>query len=507
MTPSDKPKLVGSVDLDRRSTIQLMAAGAATISLPKSTATAAQPVRAKPPNIVVIVIDDLRWDEYSAGGHPFLKTPNIDRLVREGASFSRAFHTTPLCSPNRAGILTGQYTSRHGIYGNIARDRLSHRLHTFPQDLQRSGYHTGLVGKWHMGNDPTPRPGFDYWVSFRGQGEMFDPFLYEGGKLQKVSGYITDLLTDRALTFLSQAAATDKPFCLYLGHKAVHPDSIQRNDGSKDTSYPTKFLPAPRHLGLYEQATFPRPWAKTPPITVAQGSQMMMQVLRTKETAAIVEEFGDALDHGTSDETIRRRAEMILAIDESVGAVYGALEKSGKLDDTVIVFMSDNGYFFGEHGLSLERRMPYEEAVRSPLIIRYPAMARPSSTISSLVSSIDVAPTVLEIAGVPVGKQVQGKSLVPLLKNPSSAVRKSVLMEYYSDDMTFPWMNETDYKAIRTDRYKFIRWTQHPEFNELYDLESDPYEQENLLGKRGYASIEKTLQRQLGALVLESLTL
>jgi N-acetylglucosamine-6-sulfatase len=171
---------------------------AAAWGLPRRARAAAAP------NLVVIVVDDMRFDEYGAGGHPYLQTPHIDALRRSGASFGNAYHTTPLCSPNRACILTGQYTSRHGILDNTSRAHASHRLHTFARELQRGGYETAHIGKWHMGNDPTPRPGYDHWVSFEGQGRSIDPVLYEQGRLQEVPGYVTDLLTDRAVEFVAR---------------------------------------------------------------------------------------------------------------------------------------------------------------------------------------------------------------------------------------------------------------------------------------------------------------
>ena len=164
------------------------------------------------PNVVVIVVDDLRYDEFGAGGHPYLKTPNIDRLADEGAMFTDVFHAVPLCSPNRASILTGQYPSRHGIIDNVARNRASHQLQTFPRAMQAEGYATGFIGKWHMGNDPTPRPGFDFWSALPGQGKTIDPDLYEGGRVHRVEGYVTDVLTDRAVTFIEQPR--DTPFML-----------------------------------------------------------------------------------------------------------------------------------------------------------------------------------------------------------------------------------------------------------------------------------------------------
>ncbi|MGH9870053.1 MAG: sulfatase-like hydrolase/transferase [Candidatus Polarisedimenticolia bacterium] len=463
------------------------------------------------PNILVVVVDDLRRDEFGAGGHPYLKTPNIDRLAREGASFSQAIHATPLCSPNRACILTGQYTARHGIYNNADRSLLSRLLPTFPQELQRSGYATGLVGKWHMGNDPSPRPGFDYWVSFPGQGKTVDPELYQDGKLQKVPGYVTDLLTDRALRFIRGQRRAARPYLLYLAHKAVHPDAIQRNDGSLDTSYGTRYIAAQRHQGRYQKEVFPRSKIAKSPAAGTLGSEMVRRFLERKGSDASVREFGDMLDPGTSEQSIRDRAEMILSVDEGLGRILTDLEESGELDETAIVFTSDNGFFFGEHGLSVERRLPYEECVRMPLLIRYPRVVEAATRSDALVSSIDLAPTVLDLAGARIGGTIQGSSFLPLIdrsrNRPGGARRERVLIENYSDDRPFPWVLDADYRAIRTEQHKLIHWVQHPELDELYDLKADPREERNLFHEPGRRDLVERLRSELGMLVTQSVSL
>jgi arylsulfatase A-like enzyme len=461
------------------------------------------------PNILFVVVDDLRWDEFGAGGHPYLKTPNIDRLAREGASFTRAFHATPLCSPNRACLLTGQYTARHCVYNNEDRSLLSHLLSTFPQELQRSGFTTGLVGKWHMGNDPTPRPGFDYWVSFPGQGKIIDPELYEDGRLQKVPGYVTDLLTDRALGFIRRQRDAQRPYFLYLAHKAVHPDAIQRNDGSFDTAYGTHYIAADRHRGRYKNEIFPRSSIAKSAAQGVLGSVMVQRFLERKESEATVREFGDILDPGMAEQSIRDRAEMILAVDEGLGSILSELEESGDIHNTVIVFTSDNGFFFGEHGLSVERRLPYEESIRAPLLVWYPPAVRSATVIDELVSSIDIAPSILQFGGAKIGEQIQGVSFLPLLKAGGSRAARHpyVLIENYSDDRPFPWVLDADYRAIRSDRHKLIHWVQHPEFDELYDLKEDPREERNVIKEHGNHGLVDRLRSELGKLVQQSISL
>ncbi len=459
------------------------------------------------PDILVVVVDDLRWDEFGAAGHPYVETPHIDGLAAEGALFTRAFHAVPLCSPNRASLLTGQYPSRHGVIDNVSRDLLSHSLETFPRVLQGEGYRTAFLGKWHMGNDPTPRPGFDYWVGLPGQGRSVDPWLFEDGALRQARGYTTDLLTERALDFIG-AQPEDRPWMVYLAHKAVHPDIQQRDDGSVDPDSNSGYVPAARHLGRYDREVFRRR-----PNVVASHEDLedkpaLRRALAYRASPDITEQFGGILDPGTSEETIRRRAEMLLAVDEGLGRILSALEERGTLDNTLIVFTSDNGFFFGEHGLSLERRMPYEESIRTPLLIRYPPLVRPGSRPEVIAVSVDLAPTVLEIAGVPVPPGIQGRSLVPALEGPvPDHWRTSMLVEFYTYESPMPWLMDMDYRAVRTERYKYIHWTHHPDLNELYDLRDDPYEMRNRIGDPGMASVRSDLEAELARLTLEAMGL
>lgn len=455
------------------------------------------------PNVIVIVVDDLRWDEFAAAGHPYVETPNIDRLAHEGAMFTNAFHAVPLCSPNRASLLTGQYPSRHGIIDNVARSRASHRLETFPQALQASGYETGFLGKWHMGNDPKPRPGFDYWAAIPGQGRIVNPVLFEDGASHEVKGYITDVLTDRAVAFIDRER--EKPFFLFFAHKAIHPDAIQLDDGSVDKSYPMTYIPAPRHAGRYEDRIFPRRPNVTSDLNEI-GSPAIRSALEYRATEEIARDFNEVfLDPGISENTIRRRAEMLLAVDEGLGRIMSVLEKRGILDQTVIVFTSDNGFFFGEHGLSIERRMPYDEATRNPLLIRYPPMVSPGARIDALAISVDLAPTILEMAGAPISDRIQGRSLVPILTGNPVDWRESILIEFYTYENPMPWLIDMDYRAIRTYRYKYIHWMRHEA--ELYDLAADPYEMSNIINEPGMADVARALRTELGQLTLEAMGL
>lgn len=452
------------------------------------------------PNIVVVLVDDMRWDEYGAVGHPFLETPSIDRIAAEGATFSRAYHATPLCSPNRASLLTGQYASRHGIRDNVAKDLTSHTLKTFPIALQALGYETAFIGKWHMGNDPTPRPGFDTWVALPGQGRTEDPQLFENGQMHTVEGYVTDLLTDRSVDFVT--APRDTPFLLYLSHKAIHPDLRQLDDGSVDATTPPRFVPASRHDGRYVDAEVGFAPSRLTGRDMPPGKPAIQSALERKwalpETNA-----ARVVAERPRDLVARTRAEMLLSVDESLGRLLTTLEEEGILDRTVVIFTSDNGYWYGEHGLTAERRLPYQEGLRSPLLIRYPPLVTPGSTIDGLTVSVDLAPTAIELAGGTPGPWVQGRSLVPLLEGRREGWRTSAMAEYFSHERPFAWMLDMSYKVVLKDRFKLIHWLEQDGVDELYDLVDDPFEMSNLIDDQTYAETVAEMRTELARLMGE----
>ena len=441
----------------------------------------------RPPNIVFILIDDLRWDDLGIAGHPFVKTPNIDRIGREGALFRNAFITAPLCSPSRASFLTGQYPHTHGITDNVDRSAASHKLITFPFLLQQSGYTTAFIGKWHMGNDDSQRPGFDRWVSFKGQGSYLDPGINEDGKELKAKGYITDLLSGYAIEFIKRRH--DKPFLVYLAHKAIHPEIMQHDDGSVNLAEAERFIPAERHRGLFTGEKIPRRASAMRPPT---------------GKPALERKIGDlpplGAKTGTRDESVLGRLRSLIAIEEGVGEILKALKETGQLDNTVIVFTSDNGYFYGEHGLSVERRLAYEESIRMPLLIRYPRAIKAGTVRDEFTLNIDLAPTLLELAGVSGLTRMEGRSLVPLLKGAKTEWRKSFLIEYYSDKV-FPRIRQMGYKAVRNERWKYIHYFELEGMDELYNLKVDPYEMKNIIRQPSAARVVEVMKREMERLL------
>ena len=454
---------------------------------------------ARRPNLLVILIDDLRFDEFGAGGHPYMKTPHVDRIAQEGAIFERAFHTTPICSPNRASILTGQYASRHGIIDNVARDAASHRLPNYHLELKRRGYATAHIGKWHMGNSGEPRPGYDHWVSFDGHGRLNDPKLNENGHYVQHAGYITDIMNAMAADFVSRAR--DRPWALFFAHKAVHPDAEQAADG---TFRMDGYRPAERHKDLYRGCIFPRKPNMLPAAAVVKSKPAWAEALRLR-TNAQSRALLDAI-HAGEQEEIRLRACMMAAVDEGVGMLLEALERTGQLDDTFILFLGDNGYFFGEHGLGPERRFAYEEGIRAPFIARYPKRIKAGTRVHKLVICPDIAPTLIELAGGRPGPQIQGRSLLPLLAGKRASWRQSFLVEYWAEN-AYPWLVGMTYKAVRTERHKYIRWvnlSRNGELDELYDLERDPYEIANVIDRPAYRATREKLRRELRRLAVEA---
>jgi N-acetylglucosamine-6-sulfatase len=326
----------------------------------------------------------------------------------------------------------------------------------------------------------------------RGQGEALDPQFNVNGTRARESGYVTDLLTDHVVDFLR--ADPGRPFLVFLAHKALHPNIVQHDDGSSSAvpGQSEGFIPAPRHAGRHADAAVPRrPNAGPAPVRKPA-------LLRPIDG---VPPLGPGT--ATPDRDIRARLEMLLAVDESVGRIVAMLEDAGTLDRTVVIVMSDHGYFYGEHDLNEERRLAYEETARIPLIVRFPPVAKAGAKPAELVQTIDLAPTVLELAGVTDSTRRQGRSLVPLLRGEQPSWRTSVLIEYYSDTV-FPRIRNMGYRAVRTERHKYVHYLELPDMDELYDLQADPYELDNLIGTARERELLPMLQAELDRLLQDA---
>lgn len=424
--------------------------------LQAAAGAAAAPLLAqsKKRNLVFILGDDHRYDMMSCMGHPWLKTPHLDRLARGGVRLENAFVTTSLCSPSRASILTGQYGHAHGVLDNVS--PLPSKLLTFPQVLQKHGYRTALIGKWHMGGDSDePRPGFDRWVSFRGQGTYTDPVLNKDGQRTPVKGYVSDLLTDEALRFVNENK--DRPFLLYLGHKAVHAD----------------FTPAPRHQDLYTNEKIPYPKSMADTEENYRGKPAWLRAQRNSWHGV----DGMYNKRVNFDQFYRDYCRTLMALDESVGRVYAELEAKGLLNDTLIIYMGDNGFQFGEHGL-IDKRTMYEPSMRVPMIAHCPDLFSGGRTASGMALGMDVCPTMLAAAGAPIPQTVHGRSLLPLLTERSPEWRTEFLYEYFWE-RDFP--QTPTVLGIRTDQYSLMNYHGVWDLDELYDVRRDPDQMRNLL--------------------------
>lgn len=414
--------------------------------------------RVERPNIVFILTDDHRWNAMSCMGHPLARTPNIDRLAREGALFENSFTTMSLCCPSRASVLTGQYPHTHGVLKNGG-DQFNREWKTFPRMLQEAGYQTALVGKWHLG-PAVPQPGFDYWVSFTGQGRYFDPELNDNGTTVRTRGYITDLLTDYAVRWIEQQTG---PFCLFLSHKACH----------------SKVTPAPRHRGLFYGADVPEPpnWRDTleskPTWQRAVASGLWRQTQPGTYEGPVPdvivpkdwEPGPPALDY----------FRVLCAVDDGLGQLMDQLDSMKALDSTTIILAGDNGTLRGAHGLRNKRCM-YEESIRVPLVIRHPNSGRRGIRQAELALNIDLAPTILDVAGVEIPPEMQGRSLLPVLAGRANNWRREFLYEAFWQ----PYCKVPTIEGVRSEQYAMATYPGLDEVDELYDLRADPHQLQNL---------------------------
>jgi N-acetylglucosamine-6-sulfatase len=398
----------------------------------------------------------------------------MDRMAREGAHVQNAFVSTALCSPSRASILTGQYAHRHGVVDNQRPVPAGTRF--FPEYLRAAGYRTAMIGKWHMGLESAqPRRGFDQWISYPGQGSYADPTLSVNGRTVKVAGYSADVITDSAIAWMERQRRDRRPFFLHLAHKSVH----------------LPFEPAARHRGRYADAAPSYPATMRPDAAGAATWPDWVRAQRSSWHGVDYMYHGD-LDY---DRFVRQYAETVLGLDESVGRVLDYLDRAGLARNTVVLYMGDNGFSFGEHGL-IDKRHAFEESMRVPMLVWAPGRVRPGTRVTQLVQNVDVGPTVLALAGTraPRAHVLDGRSFLPALLGDTARGRDAVLYEYYWE-WNYP-QTPTQF-AIRTDRHKYVFFHGVWDRDALFDLVADPGETTNLFGRPEHQALADSLRGRL----------
>lgn len=441
--------------------------------LPTLAATAPRP------NILVIITDDQRWDALGCLGNPLLKTPNLDRLVVEGARFANAFVTTSLCSPSRASMMSGLYAHRHGVLNNFT--EYPDSLPSYPKQLRASGYETAYFGKWHMGEtNDVPRSGFDFWMSHRGQGRYFDNEWNINGRREFIKGYYTTVITEHAEQWLRAKHA--KPFVMVLGHKAPHGGPIE---------------PEPKYEHALDVLPVKKPanadaWRDGKPAWLAES-------FPTWHGAG-----GPLYNIKDYDKFVRSYYGTLLSVDDGVGRLYAALKESGQLDNTVIIFTSDNGFVLGEHG-RVDKRTMYEESIRVPLIVRYPPLIPKATVINEMVLNLDLAPSVIDLCGGKKLSGIDGQSWKPLLAGKTGGWRKSWLY-FYNYEKEFPYTPNV--RGVRAADWKYIHYPHGDggpdrQRAELYNLAADPLETHNLINEpsaaRKLAEMKQKFERLMRA--------
>jgi arylsulfatase A-like enzyme len=444
------------------------------------------------PNILFVISDDIRWDALGCTGSPHVQSPNIDRLAAEGVNFRNTFCTTSLCSPSRASILSGLYAHSHSVTNNFT--EFPDSMRTFPQILHDSGYATAYIGKYHMGEDnDSPRPGYDWFVTHKGQGKYFDTeFNLNGKKREVVPGYYTTVVTDMAMDWLTQTKEkeSDKPWCLLLGHKAPH----------------SFYFPEKKYEHAFDDVKVPYPASA---FDLGDKPAWIKQRLNTWHGIYGPlfdwrKDFPDSSPEGVAAFEKMNRAYWgtILSVDDSMGRLYAWLKGAGQLDNTIIVFMGDNGLLSGEHGM-VDKRTMHEASIRIPLIVRYPKLTNTAKDEQAQILTTDLAPSMLELAGAKIPVNLHGKSFVKLVQNGDPDWRTSWFY-HYNYEKQFPFTPNV--RGIRTDRWKYIHYphgdgTPDKHMAELYDISADPMEDKNLIKDPIHKVTIEQLQTNLAKLM------
>ena len=472
-------------------------------------------------NILFIMCDDHSYQTISAYDQRYIETPNIDRIANEGVRFTNSFVANSISGPSRACMLTGKHSHANGFTNNHT--RFDGAQLTFPKLLQQAGYETAVVGKWHLASNPT---GFNYWDILIGQGEYYDPYFIRNGERIQREGYATNITTDVAINWLDSLRNPEKPFCLLLHHKAPHrtwmPDTCDLELFS-DSNFPVPETFYDNYEGRLaaqqQQMSIAKDMSIVYDLKMADrenelhsayegwGREMYRQRLRPEVQAAwdrhydpIIEDFkarnltGNELAEWKFQQYMRDYLRVITSVDRNVGIVLDYLEKEGLLDNTMIVYTSDQGFYMGEHGW-FDKRFMYEESFRTPLLVRLPGGKK--GDVAQLVQNIDYGPTFLELAGVEVPEEMHGESFLPLLKGEKTQWRDALYYHFYE----YPAEHAVKrHYGVRDGRYKLIHFYNDIDAWELYDLKNDPNELNNLYGKPGTERITKRMMENLAAL-------
>lgn len=441
------------------------------------------------PNIVFVLTDDQRWDAISLSGRETPATPNIDRIGREGVYFRNAFATTALCSPSRASILTGMYAHAHGVKDNFTEFPANTR--TWPLELQRAGYETAYVGKYHMGEEnDEPRQGFTYFATHRAQGQYFDTeWRINGGERRVIPGYYTHVVTELADQWI-RGRSKDRPWSITVGHKAPHSFYLPEEkykDAFRDVQVP---YPASAFM-LDDKPVWYRD--RLPTWHGIYGPLFDYRKQFPDRTPAGVVAF---------EEMVRSYWRTILSVDDSVGRLYATLQETGQLDNTVFIFASDHGILNGEHGM-IDKRTAHEPSIRIPLVVRYPGLTAPSAprVVDNMVLTTDFAPSIMDIAGVEPGNSAHGRSWKAVAQGNSDPDWRESYVYLYNYERQFPYTPNV--RALRTEDWKYVRYpnSNTPHKSELYHLAEDPDELVNLIDdpqhRKRVADMHGELDRQL----------
>jgi arylsulfatase A-like enzyme len=480
----------------------------ALVAFVAAAGTVAEPGGAERPNIIFIMTDDHAAHAISAYGSRVNRTPNLDRLAREGALFENVFVTNSICTPSRAAILTGQYSHVNGV---TVFNRFDSGRMTVARLLQQGGYHTGMIGKWHLGSDPA---GFDRWEILPGQGAYWSPVLYTADGEKTYTGrYATDVITDLALGFLD-SRPRNKPFFLMMHHKAPH--RPWQPDPKYAAQFAAKRIPEPvtfwdsyatRTDALRENqqrvaADLTRRDLKLEPPAGLAGAELTAWLSAKPESVTVARDgrsvtlTGEALVRWKYQRYMQDYLATVQSVDDSVGRVLEALDRHKLAKNTIVVYTSDQGFYLGDHGL-FDKRFMYEESLRMPFLVRWPAGIKPGTKVRAMGLNVDFAPTLLEAAGLAVPADMHGRSLLPLMRGRTPAGwRTSMYYRYYHDPGDH---NTRTHYGVRTATHKLIYFWTKDQW-ELFDLVNDPNELHNLYGQAGQDEVTASLKRELARL-------